>query len=568
MKEDEQVTRDDEGARTRQRNCLILALVLALLCAAAACCVGAFLLLRGAPSLSGEAVDLGAFQGSVGASQAGNTLRLPGYLPPTLDPALVQDATSAEYAVHLFSGLVSLSAELEVVPDLAESWDVLENGRVYRFYLREDAVFADGSPLTAEDVAYSLERACSPQIGSPVALTYLGDIVGVEAYALGQASHIAGLEVVDPYTLRIEIDSPKAYFLAKLTYPTAMVVDRRQIEASGEGWVLQPNGSGPFVLEELSRDQIILRRNERYYGGAPALERVIFELGGGLPITMYENDQLDIVWATADELDRVLDPHHPLSSDVRIVPELSTEYLAMDVTRPPYDDPAFRQAILHAIDRDKLAELVLNNSADAARGILPPALIPEGYDPAPEVMAYDPALARELLASSRYAEESARPPLVLNTSGTSGYMGPVPQAVLAMLEENLGLEFLVEEADWGDFLVDLNRREYALYISGWIADYPDAENFIDLLFHSASSQNHIGYANPEVDALLEQARTEPDEAERAALYQQAELLILADAPWVPLTHGISYILVKPWVQGYQAGNSLYPWLKNIRIEEP
>jgi ABC-type transport system substrate-binding protein len=555
----------DNDTRARNRNCLLLAIGLGLLCAAATCCIGLALWGQAAGFFDRE-IALPPLERTPGAPASASTLRLPGDLPPTLDPAMVQDATSAEYVVHLFAGLVRLNAELEVTPDLAERWDTLEDGRVYLFHLREDAVFADGSPITADDFIYSLERACSPELGSPVALAYLGDIVGAEAFAQGLADQIAGLEAVGPQTLRIEIDSPKAYFMAKLTYPTALVVDRRQIEREGERWILQPNGSGPFVLEELGRERIILRRNERYHGGPPALERVILELSGGLPITMYENDQLDIVWAPADELDRVLDPHHPLSQDVRVVSELSTEYLAMNVNQPPYDDPAVRQAILHAIDRDKLAELVLNNSADAARGIVPPALIPEGDDPAQAAIAYDPALARELLAGSRYGQEGAMPPLVLNISGYSGYMGPVPQAVLAMLEENLGLEFTVEQAEWSDFLQDLNRGRYGMYISGWIADYPDPQNFLDLLFHSASAQNHLGYANPQVDALLEQARTEPDDGRRAALYQESELLILADAPWVPLTHGVSYILAKPWVQGYRAGGSLYPWLKNIWLQ--
>lgn len=497
----------------------------------------------------------------------GGTLRLPGSLPPTLDPATVQDVTSAEYIVHLFSGLVSLNAELDVVPDLATRWDILEDGRTYLFHLREDATFRDGTPITADDLRYSIERALSPEVGSPVALGYLGDIVGAEALSRGEAEHLLGLEVVDPYTLRIEIDAPKAYFLAKLTYPTAFAVDQRQIERQGERWVLQPNGSGPFVLAELSRDRIILERNELYYGELPSLERVVFELSGGLPITMYENDQLDITWVPAGELDRVLDPHHPLSRDVQVASELSTQYLAMHVDQAPFDDPSVRRAILHAIDRELLAQLVLNNSVEAARGILPPALIPKGDDPAQEIMIYDPALAREALAGSRYATEGAMPPLVLTIVGTSGHLGGVPRAVVAMLEENLGVEMLVEQVEWGDFLQGINHDSYGMFLSGWIADYPDPQNFFDLLFHSASGQNHTGYDNAEVDALLEQARIEPDEARRAALYQEVELLILADAPWVPLAHGMSYSLVKPWVQGYEASGGLYPWLREIRLAE-
>ncbi|MFO7696375.1 MAG: peptide ABC transporter substrate-binding protein [Anaerolineae bacterium] len=495
----------------------------------------------------------------------GGVLRLAGELPPTLDPAMVQDSSSALYAVHLFSGLVSLSADLEIVPDLATAWDLENDGRTYVFHLDPDAVFADGTPISAQDVVYSWERACGPELGSPVAAAYLDDVVGVDDYALGRAETISGLEVRATHTLAVTIDAPKAYFLAKLTYPAALLVDRTRVEEMGERWVLDPNGSGPFVLETLTEDLIVLERNVRYNGTLAKIDRVEFILGGGLPITMYENDQLDIVSVWPDELDRVMDPYNPLSAELYIAPELSTEYLAMNVSMPPFDDPAVRQAILKAIDRDKLAELVLNNSAVAGRGVLPPGLIPVDPDPAAAVMSYDPEEARRLLATSQYAADGAMPPIVLSISGTSGYMPGMTEAVLAMIEENLGLQVTVEQIEWSSFLDDLNQRRYAFYSSGWIADYPDPQNFVDLLFHSRSAQNHTAYASAEVDALLEQARIEQDHDRRMELYLQAEVLILQDAPWVPLTHGVSYTLVKPWVKGYQASASLYPWLKDVYL---
>ncbi|MFH1086562.1 MAG: ABC transporter substrate-binding protein, partial [Chloroflexota bacterium] len=133
------------------------------------------------------------------------------------------------------------------------------------------------------------------------------------------------------------------------------------------------------------------------------------------------------------------------------------------------------------------------------------------------------------------------------------------------IEENLGVQVTVEQVEWAYFLRDLNEGRYQMFSSGWIADYPDSQNFLDLLFHSQSSQNHSGYGNPEVDRLLEQARVEADPAQRTALYRQAEQLIIQDAPWIPLTHGVSFALVKPGVQGYHAGAGLYPWLVDISL---
>ncbi|MGI6368706.1 MAG: peptide ABC transporter substrate-binding protein [Anaerolineae bacterium] len=499
--------------------------------------------------------------------QGGGTLRLWGSLPPTLDPAMVQDTTSSFYVTHLFSGLVRLTADLEIVPDLASEWSLENDGLTYVFRLNPEATFADGSPLTAEHVRRSWERACSPALDSPVALAYLQDIVGAGEYARGQADRIVGLEVRDAHTLAVTIDSYKSYFLAKLTYPTALVVDVDQAEADPDGWMLDPNVSGPFQLQSVTQSQIVFSRNPRYHGSPPQLERVEIVLDGGLPITMYENDRLDIVDVWADELDRVTDPYNPLHTELHVASELSVDYLAMDVTRPPFDDPLVRQAIFFAIDREKLASLVLNNTALPARGIVPPALVQAEADAAAALMVYDPDKARRLLQESRYSQPGAMPEVVLSISGTSGYLPEETEAVLAMLEENLGLVVTVEQIDWPDFLQDLNSRRYAFYASGWMADYPDQQNFLDLLFHSDSPQNHVGYSNAEVDRLLEQARVELNAVERARLYGQAELLILQDAPWVPLTHGEAYTLVKPRVGGYRSSASLYPWLLDVYLQE-
>lgn len=491
------------------------------------------------------------------------TLRLLGGLPPTFDPAMAQDSASALYIVHIFSGLVSLNSELKVVPDLAQSWDSSPDGKTYTFHLNPAATFQDGRAITSADIVYSMERACSPETASPVASSYLEDIVGVAEFAAGQVPNISGLDAPDDNTLVITIDAPKAYFLAKLTYPAAFVVDRQQIESQGSDWLRQPNGSGPFVLKSIATDKIVLERNERYYGQKPALAQVEFTMGGGTPMTMYENDQIDIVGVPPSEIERVLDPSNPLSTELHQASELSVQYLALTTTRPPFDDVAVRQAFAMAIDREKIADLVLKGTASAAKGILPPTM--PGFDPTLEGLAYDPAKARELLASSSYGAPGAMPEVVLTVSGTSGHMDGETRAIVYLLETNLGISITVEQVDWSDFLNDMNGEVYQIYSSGWIADYPDPQNFLDIQFHSKSQQNHMGYSNPQVDQLLEQARTASSSEERYRLYHQAERLIVNDAAWIPLTHGVEYALVKPYVHGYLSTSSIYPWLKDISI---
>lgn len=546
---------------------LILILILSSLCVVGGSCVafayvGSRVISRGREQLAAQN-ERSIADSDRASKRSEDTLRLSGGLPPTLDPAMVQDSTSAEYVVQLFSGLVALNGQLEVVPDLASTWELSQDGLSYTFHLLPEATFQDGKAITAEDFVYALERACSPALRSPVAASYLDDIVGVPEYAKGQAQHIAGIKALDERTLQVTIDAPKAYFLAKLTYPTAFVVDKTQVESQGDNWLRKPNGSGPFVLESLSRERIVLVRNEHYYGKRPILARVEYILSGGLPITMYENDQLDIVEVSPAEIERVSDPGNPLYAEHRVEPQLSVQYLGLNVDAPPFDDPAVRQAFAQAIDKNKLADLVLKNTALPAVGILPPGM--PDYDQNLVGLPYDPVRARQLLASSRYAP--AMPQVVLAVSGTSGHMDSVTRAILSMIESNLGITVTVEQVEWSYFLRDMNERRYQIYSAGWIGDYPDSQNFLDVLFHSQSSQNHMGYHNREADQLLEQARVEQDPAERTTLYHQAERIIVNEAPWIPLTHGIQYTLVKPYVKGFRASAAIYPWLRDIYFEK-
>ncbi|GAH77606.1 unnamed protein product, partial [marine sediment metagenome] len=184
--------------------------------------------------------------------------------PITLDPALAREARSGRYIREIFSGLVTLDQDLQVVPDIAERWKVSKDGTAYTFYLRKGVRFHNGREVKASDFKYSLERACDPETESPTAETYLSDIMGVKEMLNGEAEEIDGVKVIDDYTLQITIDAPKAYFLAKLTHSPAFVVDSANVE-SGEEWWRNPNGTGPFRLRQWTEDELfILEQNDIY----------------------------------------------------------------------------------------------------------------------------------------------------------------------------------------------------------------------------------------------------------------------------------------------------------------
>jgi len=503
-------------------------------------------------------------------TQLGATLNLPGGEPPTLDPALTQDATSATYIVEIFSGLVTLSRDLEVVPDIAENWELSDVGTTYTFHLRDDVKFHDGKPVTAQDFKYSIERACDPATRSVVADTYLGDIVGAQAKLRGQADEISGVVVIDEHTLEITIDSPKAYFLSKLTYPTAFAVDQENVEGPAQPWTDKPNGTGPFSLAEYELGlRIVLERNEAYYGAPqPALERVNFVLAGGSAMTMYETGELDAVPVGLADIERVLDPSNPLNEELSItLPMLSIFYIGFNVEKPPFDDQKVRQAFNYAIDKDKYVEVVWKKMQLKADGILPPGM--PGYNEDLQGYPYDPEKARQLIAESKYGAASNLPEITLNVSGGGGAAARQVSAIVEMYKQNLGVDVAIQQTEWATYLWDLRAHRYQMFglTAGWIADYPDPQDFLDILFHSESRNNDSVYSNPEVDRLLEQARGEQDSEKRMELYQQAEEMILEDAPIVPLTHDADHWLTKPYVEGMIYPPSIIPKLKYVSINK-
>ena len=497
---------------------------------------------------------------------ARNVLRLPGDEPPTLDPALTGDASSAEYVVEIFSGLVMLDKNLKVAPDIAESWKVSDDGKTYMFTLRKDARFHDGRPVTAQDFKYSIERTANPALASHTAETYIGDIVGVKEKLNRKAQAVDGVKVIDDYTVEIKIDAPKAYFLAKLTFPTAYIVDKNNVERGGRTWTDKPNGTGPYKLKEYVRGQrIILEKNDGFYlDPKPQITTVEYIIGGGSFMTMYENNDLDIVGVGISDIERVSDPASPLNKELFIGPRLSTGFVVFNTRKPPFDDPKVRAAFALAIDRQKLVDVVYRKIPSVATTILPPGM--PGYKELDSKAAYDPVKAKQLLAESKYAGKL--PEVTWTTTGGGGSAGPGIQTMTAMLKENLGVTVSIQQTDWATFIGQLNdptKNPYQLFDIGWIADYADPENFLAILFRTGSTQNWAAYSNPDADKLLDQAGIERDTAKRFELYNQVEKMILADYPVLPLTFERDHWLTKPYVKDMLYPPLIIPRLRYVSL---
>ncbi len=463
--------------------------------------------------------------------------------PRSFDPA----TTLSGGDKRVFSGLVSFDPHLNLIPDLAEPWDVSPDGTVYTFHLRQNAKFHDGRPVITQDVVYSWERAASPEIASDTVLTYLGDIVGVREMSEGKADHISGLKIIDDHTLQVTIDAPKPYFLLKLTFATAFILDKANVESS-EDWYRTPNGTGPYKLVEWTRfERKVYEANQDFYLGAPSIPYIVVELYAGEGQRLYESGEIDITGIYSVE--RFIDPTEPLHKELLTGVDLCTDYIVFDTTRPPFDDVNVRKAFSMAFDRQKYIDVVLDGHALPASGLYPPGL--PGFNVALKGLPYDPAQARQLLAQSKYGGPNGLPPIVFSNIGTGSSIGGDVAALAEMWEQNLGVTITVENLEPNYYYDQIYSGNHGqLFSSGWCADYPDPENFADVLFHTGSQQNNGGYSNPQLDALLDAARIEQDVSKRIMLYQQAEQILVEDAAALFITYSLSYQLVKPYVKGY------------------
>jgi oligopeptide transport system substrate-binding protein len=491
-----------------------------------------------------------------------NALFLASSEPETLDPAKWEGSAGGIIG-DLFSGLVQLDTNLQPIPDLADHWDVSADGTVYTFYLRKDVMFHNGKPFTARDVVFSWNRACNPDTESNTASTYLGDILGVPEVISGEASEISGLQILDEYTLQVTLDAPKAYFLSKLAYPSSWIVDSYTVNEIED----RPNGTGPFKLAKHDEDEvIILTRNADYHRGFVSLEYIVYLIYPGYSIRLFEAGDIDYTGIDEDLLDRANDPNDPLYGTVYPYTGLCTSYFVLDVSRPPFDDPLVRKAFALAVDKERYNDVVQEGKGVIAEGLYPPGL--PGYNSEIKSEGYDPVKAQEALESSSYAGSANLPEITFTTSGAGTDLSPSDALVIQMWEETLGVEITVEQIDYDSYSDQLYAEEHGQIVSfGWCADYPDPENFADILFHTGSKQNIGSYSNQSLDALLEEARSEGDVEKRLELYQQIEQIIVNDVPAIFVEHSRTYYSVwKSYVQGYVSTPIGVAQNMNLKIE--
>jgi peptide/nickel transport system substrate-binding protein len=467
---------------------------------------------------------------------ASNTLRaaITGYnVINTLDPAAA--SLIPEYYViwALYNGLLKLDAQMQPVPDLAESVHVSEDGAL-EFKLRQGVAFHDGSILTADDVKFTLERLLDAKTNSP---------------NRSKVTAISAIEIPDPLTVRIRTAAPFAPLLTFLCNARTgtQIVPRAAVTADPAGFGRKPIGTGAYRLQSWEPNQALslVAHGGYFIAGQPRIPQVamplIAEETSG--VTALLGQQVDLT-STAPFAD-IPDLEKRPGLKVAKQPGLNTRFLSLNNRKPPFDDPHLRRAISMAFDRNILVRVVLFGEGVATNGLIPPSL-GASYDPKPKpVTTYNPEAARAEFAKSKYAAGLKAPVLAWG----SGWWKRTTEVIVAQVNQTLGTALSVEVNEANTVYARIKGGDYQAGIFGWLGMIDPDEYIYDVL-HTDGWRNFAGYSNPALDAKMIAARRELDPAKRGALYRDIEASWIEDMPIVPCFCSNVHNLMAADVEGF------------------
>jgi oligopeptide transport system substrate-binding protein len=478
--------------------------------------------------------------------------------PDTFDPTLMGDNRSIELAQNVFEGVLDVDNRARIIPGVAKSWTVSKNKLVYTFHLRKGVRFQDGSPLTADDYVYTINRSLDPKVGSGTSF-FLEPIKGATDVLKGKTKRAAGLKALDPLTLQVTLASPAGFFPATISRWSAWAVNEQVISKFGADWVKPPNnvGSGAYRLVDQSGDQrYVFEANPTYRQGKPRIDRVEVSVvsNSTAALARYEAGELDIVVNLGVASVLKVRSDSKLRSQFHTRPIMRTVWLAMRNDKPPFNNKKVRQAFNLAIDKPALVRIALAGEATVANSWLPPGLAGNIVQQTRK-STLNVDRARKLLAEAGYPGGEGFPAIDLTHSINIGLYPEVFQLVQAQLERNLGVKVGLKQLPpraFGELIGDAARRP-ALFGYTFGFDYPDAQELTQYLGMSTAPFNVDGYKNARYDKAVAKANVSGNQRERAALYALSERIRVADAASVPLYFVHNNWLVKPYVKGFGFG---------------
>ena len=466
--------------------------------------------------------------------------------PETIDPALNSASDGGCMILHSFECLLTVDESGALAPGQAESWEVSEDGLTWTFHLRDGLKWSDGSDLTANDFVYSWKRVCDPMTAAPYAETVLGM---VEGYAEAVEGNTDALNVVatDDKTLVVTLANNCPYFGSLAAFATLSPVQQATIEANGDAWAVSPEtyvSNGSFMVTEwVPGSHIMMSKNPNYWNAdAIKLDKIKFNLmeDANAAYSAFQTGEVLLIKDVPTEEIPSLEGN----AEFHVDPIIGTYYLSLNTQVEPFTNPLVRKALSLAIDRDYVAGTIMQGTYSAAYNFMGP-----GWMDAAGAQFMDNANGGETYISADYEanlEEAKRLlteagypngegfPAITYTSNDSGYHKPVAEYLQEAWKE-IGVELSVEMVEWASFTPMRRNGEYMIARNGWVGDYSDPSNMLELLY-STNGNNDGKYNNPEFDAAIELSRTTTDEAARFEALHTAEDILMDEAACIPVAY--------------------------------
>ena len=531
----------------------------------------------GSTATSGNASSAGSSTGSV--NTAGFTVQY-GPNPETLDPALNSAVDGANTIITIFEPLLLINENNEVVGGQAESWEASEDGLTWTFTMRDGLKWSDGTDLNAKDFEYSFKRMANPDTAAPYAETCLGMIDGFDAAQAGDTDALNVKASDDGKTLTIVLSYPCSYFDKMAAFATMSPVQQATVEANGDSWCTSAEtfvSNGPYMITEWTpSERIVLTKNPNYVGGWDSSKIV----SDSITLLLLEDSSASFAAYNSGEAVLIKDvPTDEIPSltkaedggDFYVDTILGTYYVSLNLQRDAFKDAKVRKALSLAIDRDYVANTIMQGTYSTADSIVGPGIVDEnGYfhdnGNAPYISAdYEAnmAEAKKLLEEAGYPNGEGYPTIEYSTND-SGYHVPLAE-YLQQVWGDLGITLTISKMEWSAFTAARRAGEFDVARNGWVMDYNDPSNMLDL-FCTSNGNNDGKYSNPEFDAAVDASRV-ADSAEHFAQLHKAEDILMEDMGCLPIAYYNDYWLQSSSLKGTWHSPYGYWYLQYGYIEE-
>ena len=514
-------------------------------------------------SKSGSTATSGSTAGSTagGTNTAGFTVQY-GSNPETLDPALNSAIDGANTIITIFEPLLLINENNEVIGGQAESWETSEDGMTWTFTMRDGLKWSDGTDLNAKDFEYSFKRMANPDTAAPYAETCLGMIDGFDAAQAGDPDALNVKASDDGKTLTIVLSYPCSYFDKMAAFATMSPVQQATVEANGDSWCTSPDtyvSNGPYMITDWTpSERIVLTKNPNYVGGwdnskivSDTITLLLLEDSSASYAAYNSGEAVLIKDVPTDEIPSLTKAED--GGDFYVDTILGTYYVSLNLQRDAFKDAKVRKALSLAIDRDYVANTIMQGTYSAADSIVGPGIVDEsGYfhdnGNAPYISAdYEANLAeaKKLLEEAGYPNGEGYPTIEYSTND-AGYHVPLAE-YLQQAWGDLGITLTINKMEWSSFTPARRAGEYDVARNGWVMDYNDPSNMLDL-FCSGNGNNDGKYANPDFDAAIDASRV-ADSAEHFAQLHKAEDILMEDMGCLPIAYYNDYWLQSPTLKG-------------------